>query len=330
MRTPIAIPRGIEVLVKKASVDADFKRLLLAERAGAAHEIELELTAEEVAMIESVPAAQLEAIIAQTVVAPMTRGAFLGRAAAAMLAALAGASGLAGAAGGSERAGGAAPDRPPRPPASPAPPDLQEPFVLCEETTWKGETSHSLLDRTAFAGKLLQLQRANRFLAQAHAQAARAWSADPARNGVPFPLPLPSPARCTRLVAFTDRGEGEAALRLRQADGANRAAETRKAEADRLAALSEAARDQEMKRLELVRAAQQLLDQQLNAMLASDTPPLPEQPQTEGIRPDTPVPQPAEGGTRPQRPPVSKGVGPDRPLPPVEIEPSQGIRPDRP
>ncbi len=35
------IPRGIEVLVRKASVDAEFRRVLLAERAQAARRIDL-------------------------------------------------------------------------------------------------------------------------------------------------------------------------------------------------------------------------------------------------------------------------------------------------
>jgi hypothetical protein len=85
------IPRGIEVLVKKASVDPDFKRLLLETRAEAAKEIELTLDPAEVAMLNGVPAEQLEAIIARTTVSPMSRAAFLGRAAAVMLAALSGA-----------------------------------------------------------------------------------------------------------------------------------------------------------------------------------------------------------------------------------------------
>ncbi|MBM4037380.1 MAG: hypothetical protein FJ290_02600 [Planctomycetes bacterium] len=82
------IPRGIEILVKKASVDAAFKRLLLEKRAGAAQEIELTLEPAEAMMLNAVPAAQLEAIIASTTVAPVSRAAFLGKAAAVMLAAL--------------------------------------------------------------------------------------------------------------------------------------------------------------------------------------------------------------------------------------------------
>jgi len=82
------IPRGIEVLVKKASVDAEFRALLLAKRGEAAREIGLALEPAEAAMLGAVPAAQLEAIIAQTTVSPISRAAFLGKAAAVMLAAL--------------------------------------------------------------------------------------------------------------------------------------------------------------------------------------------------------------------------------------------------
>jgi len=82
------IPRGIEVLVKKASVDAKFKRLLIDQRARVAKEIDLDLEPAEVMMLDNVPAEQLEAIIARTKVNARSRGAFLGKAAAVMLAAL--------------------------------------------------------------------------------------------------------------------------------------------------------------------------------------------------------------------------------------------------
>ena len=83
------IPRGVEVLVKKAAVDPAFKKMLLEKRAGAAEAIALGLEPAEAAMLEAVPEAQLEAIVAHTRVAPKFRPAFLGYAAGAMLAALA-------------------------------------------------------------------------------------------------------------------------------------------------------------------------------------------------------------------------------------------------
>jgi hypothetical protein len=69
------IPRGVEVLVKKAAVDPAFKNIL-------------KLSPAEEAMLAAVPEAQLHAIIARTKVSPSLRPAFLGYAAAAMLAAL--------------------------------------------------------------------------------------------------------------------------------------------------------------------------------------------------------------------------------------------------
>jgi acyl carrier protein len=83
------IPRGIEVLLRKASVDVDFKDLLLRDRAAAAETIGLKLEPGEVMMLSAAPAAQLEAVIARTSVPQEHRRAFLGHAAAAMLAAMA-------------------------------------------------------------------------------------------------------------------------------------------------------------------------------------------------------------------------------------------------
>ncbi len=83
-----SVPRGIEVLVKKAAVDPAFKALLLTERSAAAAGIGLELSETETAILDGVPAAQLEAIIANTTVNPKLKPAFMGRAAAVMLAAL--------------------------------------------------------------------------------------------------------------------------------------------------------------------------------------------------------------------------------------------------
>jgi hypothetical protein len=104
------VPRGIEVLVKKAAVDADFKALLLSGRAGAAGEIGLELAPAEAAMLGAIPAAQLEAIIQSTKVDEKVRPAFLGRVAAVMIAALG--VGVAGCGAYSPPTDGIRPDRP--------------------------------------------------------------------------------------------------------------------------------------------------------------------------------------------------------------------------
>ncbi len=82
------IPRGVEVLIKKAAVDPAFKKVLLEKRAEAAETIALKLEPAEAAMLEAVPEEQLRAIIGRTKVSPSLRPAFLGYAAAAMLAAL--------------------------------------------------------------------------------------------------------------------------------------------------------------------------------------------------------------------------------------------------
>jgi hypothetical protein len=84
-----SIPRGIEVLVKKASVDPAFRRLLLEKRSQAADEIGLKLSPAEVSMLTAITAAQLEAVIAAAKVEDRHIAAFMGKVAAVMLAALA-------------------------------------------------------------------------------------------------------------------------------------------------------------------------------------------------------------------------------------------------
>ncbi len=82
------IPRGIEVLLKKAAIDPEFRRILLEKRGDAAGEIGLELEPAEKAMLTGIPQDQLEAIISRTTVEPEQRRAFLGKAAVVMLGAL--------------------------------------------------------------------------------------------------------------------------------------------------------------------------------------------------------------------------------------------------
>jgi hypothetical protein len=75
-------------LIKKASLDPTFCRLLLEQRAAAAHEIALELTPAETAILDAVPEAQLRAMIDRTTVPDVQRRAFLGTLGAAMLSAV--------------------------------------------------------------------------------------------------------------------------------------------------------------------------------------------------------------------------------------------------
>ncbi|MCL2743791.1 MAG: Os1348 family NHLP clan protein [Planctomycetaceae bacterium] len=84
------IPRGIEILLKKAAVDAEFRDILLADSEQAAASIELVLEPVEAAMLQNIPTEQLAAIIDKTEVPQSHRRTFLGTAAAAMLAVLTG------------------------------------------------------------------------------------------------------------------------------------------------------------------------------------------------------------------------------------------------
>jgi hypothetical protein len=93
-RSNVTIPRGIEVLVKKAAVDPEFRELLFEQRGAAAAAIELELDPAENAILSAIPQEQLAQIIGQTTVPLEQRRVFLGKIAVAMLAVLGG--GLAG------------------------------------------------------------------------------------------------------------------------------------------------------------------------------------------------------------------------------------------
>jgi hypothetical protein len=82
------VPRGIDALIKKAAVDATFRKSLLEKRAEAAHEIGLELVSSEKATLNSLPAARIEQIIENTTVPNHQRRIFLGKIGSAMFAAL--------------------------------------------------------------------------------------------------------------------------------------------------------------------------------------------------------------------------------------------------
>lgn len=71
------VPRGVEVLLKKAAVDLEFRKLLLEQRAEAARTIDLELTEAECQMLAHIPTDQLETITRNTKVKPEHRAIFL-------------------------------------------------------------------------------------------------------------------------------------------------------------------------------------------------------------------------------------------------------------
>ncbi|MCP4228600.1 MAG: hypothetical protein GY771_00425 [bacterium] len=79
-------PRGIEILVKKASVDDEFKDTLLAERSHSAYRIGLQLDPAEAEMLDTLPEAQLNKIIAETEVEPKLQPVFRGYSAIVMMA----------------------------------------------------------------------------------------------------------------------------------------------------------------------------------------------------------------------------------------------------
>jgi hypothetical protein len=87
-----AVPRGIEILLKKAAIDESFRKILLSKRSNAADAIGLALTPVEAAMLKAIPETALERMVAATKVQPKIRQAFLGYAATVMLAALTAAS----------------------------------------------------------------------------------------------------------------------------------------------------------------------------------------------------------------------------------------------
>jgi acyl carrier protein len=116
------VSQRIEVLLKKASVDPAFKAAFLERRGDMAEEIGLPLEPAEAAMLRAVRREQLDAIIARTSVPDEHRRAFLGQAAAAMLAALGIVAGRPGVAAGQVPEppffGGVRPDNPPARPAN--------------------------------------------------------------------------------------------------------------------------------------------------------------------------------------------------------------------
>ena len=74
------------MLLKKASVDPAFRRLLVEKRWQAAREIDLEFSEAEAAMLAGFPDDQLEKIIDKTKVKPEHRSVFLGSVGRIMLA----------------------------------------------------------------------------------------------------------------------------------------------------------------------------------------------------------------------------------------------------
>jgi len=277
----VLIPRGIEVLVKKASVDPNFRRLLLDRRAESAAEIGLELDPAEAAMLDAIPSAQLDAIIARTTVDPMSRGVFLGRAAALMLAAL-------GAGLGCETSEASRGIRPG---------EVWE--TLYREIDYKGRVTYAIAEREAFLARQTEVARMNELLPEACELARRAWKSDPAHTGFPFTLEVSKGAWVCEPVFVDHRRQRlrdkleslRADLREEEEEGAREEAQ--------MADLSEAGWLRVSDRKYHEWAAERLFEEKLQALLKRQTPetagPSPKAqktnhsyPPTDGIRPDRP------------------------------------------
>ncbi len=282
------IPRGIEVLVKKAAVDAEFHKLLLERRAEAAKEIGLVLDPAEAAMLASIPASLLEGIIARTTVSPISRAAFLGKAAAVMLAALG--TDLA-AAEGPPPPGGIAPDIP----------SQRERFVLFTEADYKGQARFAVLNTIAYDKRAAETAARNRLLRDAYVAAQKAWKGDEAYKDIAFPMPEPQLLQIERIGTFNRADQAEELLKFRQKELDKKTQAAAEAEQRRLESLTPEERAKEQKRAALLKAAQALFEKELQRLVAASQPP---------------------------RPPVSRGVSMDRPPMPYGEPPTvTGIRP---
>jgi hypothetical protein len=118
-----SVPRGIEVLLKKASVDEAFRDTFLDNPEKAAKEISLELTDAERAMLRATPGKVLVAMVAKVRVPNKLRDVFLGKVAAVMVAALG--TGLVGC-GPAEQAPQPVGETADRPPKQEKPADVEE------------------------------------------------------------------------------------------------------------------------------------------------------------------------------------------------------------
>jgi len=82
------IPRGIEILIKKASVDKSFEKKLIKFRSKAAKELELDLTETEKQIIDTIPVNMLKNAIKNINIPDSQKSQFKGKVAAAMLSAI--------------------------------------------------------------------------------------------------------------------------------------------------------------------------------------------------------------------------------------------------
>jgi len=89
-------------------------------------------------------------------------------------------------------------------------------YLACQETTWKGEVSFSVMDQEEFDARKEEAEATNKVLRKAYTAARRAWLDDAEAKGEAFPLKPPKPLRITRLVSYYERGKAEAVVAARQ------------------------------------------------------------------------------------------------------------------
>lgn len=329
------IPRGIEVLVKKASVDPAFRLALLNNRAAAANEIGLKLEPAEAMMLNGAAAPQLEAIIGATRVHPTQRSAFLTKVAAVMLAAM-----------GLTQIG--CDDNQPTPPKpagdknqnTPAPP-----AGAGVENTDNGKIIATIGARVELPATTAPADRPEVVVAQIGVRQERpatTQSTDrpdivaPVAGAVPYPEQIRRAASPDRPPSTTTQATNPDTIRTMRGLTAVRPTTVEVVAGDRADVPPE--RPDEILIINGIRVAR---PEDVTVVAGIRAPERPvEIQEVAGARADVPASQPTsmpsttQATTRPDQVPVvlgirpiQKGIQPDRP---ERVEPIDGVRPDRP
>lgn len=334
------IPRGIEVLVKKASVDPAFRLALLNNRAAAANEIGLKLEPAEAMMLNGAAAPQLEAIIGATRVHPTQRSAFLTKVAAVMLAAM-----------GLTQVGCEKPSagiRRPTTDKAQAGGDVNQPVRPAGagvETIDNGKIIATIGARVELPATTASADRPEAVVAQIGVRQERpatTQSTDrpdivaPVAGAVPFPEQIRRAASPDRPPSTTTQATNPDTIRTMRGLTAVRPTTVEVVAGDRADVPPE--RPDEILIVNGIRVAR---PEDVTVVAGIRAPERPvEIQEVAGVRADVPASQPTsmpsttQATSRPDEVPVvlgirpiQKGIQPDRP---VRVEPVDGVRPDRP
>ncbi len=157
-----------------------------------------------------------------------------------------------------------------RPPSETVP--GHERFVLYSETDFHGELKLAILEKDAYDKRTTEIAKMNRVLRQAYIAAGKSWAEDQAHKGIAFPMRMPQLLQCSRVATYSARDKADDMLARRQDRLDKQAADAKKAEERRLAAMSEAARAKEKQKADLLKAAEALFETELQRLTAgSDT-----------------------------------------------------------